>query len=159
MRFVGLVLLQVLVLNHINFLGYINPYLYIIFILALPVDMAHWKVIFMGFLLGLSIDFFGDTGGVHAAACLAIAYVRPKLLRASYGLSYDHRTIKFYEASFKERLVYISLIVVCHHLVLFTLTFFNLSHIILILKNTLFSSIFTIILMLITVSLTQQIKR
>ena len=41
-RFVFLVLLQVLILNNIQFSGYINPYFYIYFILLLPFDTPRW---------------------------------------------------------------------------------------------------------------------
>lgn len=158
-RFIFLVLLQVVVLNHINFLGYINPYFYIMFILILPVSLPNWQVIFLGFLLGLSIDIFGDSGGMHASASLVIAYLRPKLLRASYGISYDYQTVKFYDTSIKERLVFVTSMVVIHHLVLFSLIFFNFSHILLILKNTLYSSIFTIFLIMVSAALFQKVKR
>jgi|SRR5690625_464294 len=158
-RFVFFVLLQVIILNQINFLGYINPYLYILFILILPVSFPAWQVILLGFLLGLSVDIFEDSGGMHAAACLVISYLRPKLLRASYGLSYDYQTLKFYDTSFKERFIFVTLMVIIHHLVLFLLVFFNFSHSILILKNTLFSGIFTIFLILVTATLFQRIKR
>ncbi|HLS31727.1 MAG TPA: rod shape-determining protein MreD [Flavobacteriaceae bacterium] len=158
-RFIFLVLLQVVLLNHINFLGYINPYFYILFILILPVSLPSWQVIILGFLLGLSIDLFGDSGGMHAAACLVIAYFRPKLLRASYGISYDYQTVKFHDTSMKERVVFVISMTLIHHLVLFSLVFFNFSHLTLILKNTLYSSIFTIFLIMITASLFQRVKR
>lgn len=158
-RFIFFVLLQVVLLNHINFLGYINPYFYIMFILILPVSLPNWQVILLGFLLGLSIDVFGDSGGMHAAACLVIAYLRPKLLRASYGISYDYQTVKFNDTSMKERLVFVSSMVLIHHLVLFSLVFFNFSHLILILKNTLYSSIFTIFLIMVAATLFQKVKR
>lgn len=158
-RFIVLVLIQVLLLNHVNFLGYINPYLYVLFLILLPFDFAQWKVIILGFLLGLTIDVFGDTDGIHAAACLVVAYIRPILLRFSFGLSYDYQTIKFYKAPVEERFAYISLIVIIHHFVLFLLTFFNFDHIILIFKDTLFSSIFTILLILIVTTLFKKAKR
>jgi len=158
-RFVLLVLLQVIILNKINFLGYINPYLYIMFILILPVNYPNWQVIILGFLLGLSIDIFEDTGGIHAAACLVISYLRPGLLRASYGLSYDYQTVKFHDTSIKERLTFVTTMVFIHQLVLSLLVFFNFSYIILILKNTLFSGIFTILLILVVTSLFRKIER
>ena len=55
-RFSVLMLLQVIVLNHINFTGYVNPYAYLIFILLFPFDASKTLLIFLSFLLGLSID-------------------------------------------------------------------------------------------------------
>ena len=69
-RFILLVLVQVIVLNKINFLGYINPYIYILFIILFPIKNNRVLFIFLGFLLGLTVDLFLDSGGVHAAACV-----------------------------------------------------------------------------------------
>jgi rod shape-determining protein MreD len=80
LRFVLLVLLQVLLLNNINFLGYVNPYFYILFLVLYPFNTPQSLFMFLAFLLGLSIDAFEDSGGIHAAASLFIAYVRPVFL-------------------------------------------------------------------------------
>jgi len=57
-RFIVLILVQVLVLNSIEFLGYINPYIYILFIILFPINNNRPLFIFLGFLLGLTIDLF-----------------------------------------------------------------------------------------------------
>ncbi|MCX7546637.1 rod shape-determining protein MreD [Xanthomarina sp. F1114] len=149
-RFIILALLQVLVLSHINFLGYINPYLYILFILLFPLKNNRIIFLFLSFLLGLTIDMFLDSGGVHAAASVTIAYIRPFILKFSFGAVYDHQTMKFSNVEFGSKLTYITILTVVHHFVLFSLEIFNFYEIILILKNTLFSSIFTIILCILT---------
>lgn len=147
-RFVGLLLLQVIILNHINFLGYVNPYLYIIFILLFPFDGNKTLLIFSSFLLGLSIDFFGDSGGVHAAASVFIAFIRPSLLKFSFGVSYEYNSVKLHKVTFTERLLYVALMVLLHHIILYSLEIFSSSHILLILKSTLFSGVFSVILIL-----------
>ncbi|WP_432411792.1 rod shape-determining protein MreD [Rasiella sp. SM2506] len=147
-RFFLLIVVQILLFNHINFLGYVNPYPYLLFILVFPFTGNKGLLIFLGFLLGLSVDIFSDSGGVHAAACVFIAYVRPLLLKFSFGVSYEFNTIKLSKADFGARITYISAAVVLHHLILFSLEIFNISHIVLVLKSTLFSSIFTIVLLL-----------
>ena len=151
-RFILLVLAQSLVLNNINFLGYINPYIYILFIILFPIKNNRMLFIFLSFLLGLSVDLFLDSGGVHAAACVTMAYVRPLILKFSFGMIYEHQTIKFSNTEFGQRLTYFSIIIFIHHLLLFSLEIFNASNILLILKKTLFSGIFTILIcLLITV--------
>ncbi|MCB0461131.1 MAG: rod shape-determining protein MreD [Flavobacteriaceae bacterium] len=151
-RFIVLVLVQSLVLNNINFLGHINPYIYILFIILFPVKNNRMLFIFLSFLLGLSVDLFLDSGGVHAAACVTIAYVRPLILKFSFGMIYEHQTIKFSSMEFGQRLSYFAIITLIHHLLLFSLEIFNTSKILLILTKTLFSGIFTILLcLLITV--------
>jgi len=104
--------------------------------------------ILLSFLLGLFVDMFLDSGGIHAAAAVTIAFIRPAALKFSFGALYDHQTIKFSSTDFGQRITYISILTIIHHFILFSLDFFNLSKILLILKNTLFSSIFTIILCL-----------
>ena len=153
LRFISLVLLQVLLLNHINFLGYVNPYLYILFIIVFPLDGNRSLLIFLSFLLGLSIDLFGDSGGIHAGASVVVAYMRSLMLKFSFGVSYEYNMIKINKAPFIELMTYISLMVLVHHLVLFTLEIFSLSHILLLLKSTLFSGIFSVVLIFCTLLL------
>jgi len=148
LRFILLVFIQVLLLNHINFLGYINPYIYILFILLYPLSGNKGLLIFLSFLLGFSIDIFGDSGGVHAAASVFIAYIRPWILKFSFGISYEHNNIKLYKTSLAQQFTYIVAMVFLHHIILFSLEIFNLSHILLIIKSTLFSGIFSIILLM-----------
>lgn len=145
-RFIALVLLQVLVLNQIQFLGYINPYAYIYFILVFPLYGNKSLLIFLSFLLGLSVDAFSDTGGIHAAASVLIAWIRPVLLKFSFGVSYEYNTINFGKANISQQVTYILSMVLLHHLVLFSLEIFNVSHAMLILKSTLFSSIFSLVI-------------
>ncbi len=145
-RFVILILVQVFVLDHVNFLGDLNPYIYIIFILLAPLNINKSLFIFVSFVLGLTIDMFGDSGGVHASACLVIAFFRPVALRSVFGLSYEFQTVKLSNIGFGEKLAYVTLMVLTHHIVLFSLEIFNFSHILLIIKKTLFSSLFTIVI-------------
>lgn len=147
-RFVILVLIQVLVLDHVLFLGYINPYLYLFFIIYLPITTKRVNTLIIGFLLGLCIDIFNDTGGVHAASTLFIAYVRPIILRLSFGLSYDYNTLKLTKADFKNQFIYVLLMVFIHHLLMFSLEYFSINYWVEIMKNTVFSSIFSFILIL-----------
>lgn len=158
-RFIVLVLIQALVLNNINFLGFINPYIYILFIILYPIKNNRLLFIFLSFLLGLTVDLFLDSGGVHAAACVTIAYARPVILKSVFGAIYDHQTIKFSSTEFGQRITYFSIITLIHHLILFSLEIFNTSKIILILKKSLFSSIFTILLcILITILFSRKNK-
>jgi len=158
-RFIVLVLVQALVLNNINFLGYINPYIYILFIILFPIKNNRMLFIFLSFLLGLCVDLFLDSGGVHAAACVAIAFIRPLILKFSFGMIYEHQTIKFNNTEFGQRLSYFAILTFIHHLLLFSLEIFNTSKILLILTKTLFSGIFTVLLcLLITVLFSQKRK-
>lgn len=151
-RFIALAIFQVLILNHINFLGYINPYVYILFIALYPIKNNRILLLLLSFLLGLTIDLFLDTGGIHAAASVLIAYVRPVILKTSFGTIYEHQSIKFNSVDFGSKLTYFTLLTFLHHLVLFSLEIFSISKIIFVLQKTFLSSIFTILIsMVITI--------
>ena len=147
-QFVLLVLAQVIVFNNINLLGYINPYPYILFLLLYPFKANRSVLLIVAFASGLIMDVFGDSGGIHAAACITLAYLRPVALRIAFGVSYEYNTIRISNTTLYERFVYISFLVVIHHLVLFALEVFNISSILYVFQKTLFTSIFTILLCL-----------
>jgi len=146
LRFIALLLVQVVICNNINFLGYINPYVYIIFIFLFPIRDNRLVLLLVSFILGMLVDMFSDSGGVHAAAAVFLAYTRPILLKTSFGTLYEHHSIKFSNTEIGSLVTYITFGTVLHHFILFSLEIFNISSILLILKKTLFSSIFTIIL-------------
>ena len=158
-RFVFFVLLQLFILDNILFLGYVNPYLYILFILLLPISISSIQALLLAFLVGLSIDFFHNSGGVHAAACLVMAYFRPFALRNAFGINFDFKTLKFYDEGFKPLFVYVSIMVGIHHLVMFSLEAFNVELLSRVIKQTLYSGIFSITLILIVLYLIKPSKK
>jgi rod shape-determining protein MreD len=145
-RFITLLLVQVVICNNINFLGYINPYIYIVFIFLFPIRENRLILLVTSFLLGLLVDMFSDSGGVHAASAVCLAYARPVLLKSSFGMLYEHQSIKFSNTEVGSIISYIIFGTLIHHFVLFSLEVFNITNILLIVKKTLFSSIFTILL-------------
>jgi hypothetical protein len=145
-RFLMLLTAQVLVCNHINFLGYINPYIYILFILLYPVKNNRMLFILLSFILGLVVDLFMDSGGIHAAASVTIAYSRPVFLKFCFGTVYEHQYIKFENVEFGSKFSYFVLMTAIHHLILFYLEIFSISKILLVLQKALFSGIFTVLL-------------
>ena len=145
-RFVILVIFQVTLFNHINFLGYLNPYVYLIFILFFPIKNNRLVFISVCFLLGLTVDMFSDTGGINAAASVFIAYTRPLFLKFAFGTMYEHSNLKFDNTDFGNKFIYISILVLIHHFILFSLEIFDFSRILIILKKTLFSGVFTILM-------------
>ena len=84
-RFVVLVLLQVLVINHIRLGGYVHPYIYLIFIMLLPFSTPKWQLLVLGFALGLSVDLFTGTPGLHAGATTLMAFCRPSIIKLISG--------------------------------------------------------------------------
>lgn len=153
LRFVVLLLLQVLILNEVMLFGFVIPYIYPLFIILLPLNLNQIQALFLAFVMGLSVDFFEDTGGVHAAASLVIAYIRPLVLRFSFGINYDYQTLKFYNEGFKQRFNYLAIMIFSHHLIMFSLEAFSFQHVVLVLKNTLYSGCFSLFLMLLVIQL------
>ena len=157
--FISLVVAQVLIFNNINFAGTINPYPYILFVLLYPANNNRTLFIFLSFLLGLVVDIFSDSGGVHAAASVFLAYVRPVFLKLSFGRLYEHQSIKFSNTELGRLITYITLGTLLHHFTMFSLEIFSLSGILLILKKALFSSIFTVLLSVLIIILFSQNKK
>lgn len=158
-RFVLLILIQVLILSHFEVFGYINPYIYPLLIILLPFNINSIQKLLLAFVVGICIDFFEDSGGIHAAATLVIAYLRPLFLRNAFGLSYDYQTLKFYNAPFKSRFIYVSLMIIVHHAVLFTLEIFSVNHLLYLLEKIVYSSIFSMLIILITLNLIRKNRR
>lgn len=77
LRFIALLLVQVFVLDNIHLGGYINPYLYLLFILLLPFEIPGWLLLLSSFAMGFGVDMFSGTGGIHAAASTLMAFTRP----------------------------------------------------------------------------------
>ncbi|MDY2586977.1 rod shape-determining protein MreD [Winogradskyella aquimaris] len=158
-RFVILLLAQVIICSHINFMGYINPYIYIIFVFLFPIRENRLVLLVISFLLGLLVDIFLDSGGVHATASVLLAYARPVFLKTSFGMLYEHQSIKFTNTELGSLITYITLGTLTHHIMLFSLEVFSVTSILLILKKTLFSSIFTIILCILIIILFSRNKK
>ncbi len=149
--FIGLILLQVIVLNNINFLGYINPLYYIWFVFLYPIRKDDASVLVLSFLLGLIIDMFADSGGINAAATLLIAFIRIPVLQSVLGKrELDYATMNIFKLPFSKLLAYVVILTTIHHFVVFGMEYFKWSKFGTILLNTVLTSIFTIILTLIS---------
>jgi rod shape-determining protein MreD len=158
-RFIMLLAIQIVLFNNINFLGYISPYPYILYIILYPVNSNRSGLIISSFLLGITMDMFCNSGGVHAAASLILAYYRPYIFKFSFGLSYEYQTIRLNDSLTPERFSFILVSVVLHHIILFILEAFHFKFIWDMLLRTLFSSIFTIIVSIIIIYLIKPNKR
>ena len=128
LRFVVVVLFQVLVMDHVLINGYMIPYVYLLFILLMPFETPRWLQLLAGFGLGLAIDLFSNTLGMHTAATVLAAFARSYMLdllapRDGYEPDSFPR-IHYY--GFYWFLKYTLVIVFIHHLALFYLEVFQL---------------------------------
>jgi len=147
-----LIFVQVLVLNNIQFSGYINPYLYVLFILMLPFNTPNWLVLFLSFLLGIFVDAFSNSFGMHTAAATFIGFCRPYILqvmrpRDGYDNN-DKPTIR--DMGMNWYLTYSGILVALHHFVYFYIEVFRFNEIFAIFSRIFLSSVFTMLLLVLT---------
>lgn len=148
-RFLILVLFQVLVLNNIQFLGYINPYLYILFILSLPVQTPRWFTLVLAFAIGLTIDIFSNTPGTHAFATVLIAFLRNGTIKLFTSIEEGNNpTPSFYTFGVSAYIKYVVLMVIIHHTTLFFLEAFSFVNFWIVSSKIVLSSFFSILLIM-----------
>lgn len=143
--FVGLVLLQVLILNNVHIAGYATPFLYVYFILKFGSGTSRNELMLWAFFLGLTIDVFADTPGMNAAAAVLLAFVRPSLLR----LFTPRDTLDSIIPSFKTMgiasfLKYTVASAFIHNLALLTIEFFSFSSVLLLLLRVVSCTLLTV---------------
>jgi len=131
----------------------------VLFIILYPVNGNKTGLLAASFFLGLLMDMFWNSGGVHAAACVVLAYFRPSIFKFSFGLSYEYQTVKLNDVLTPERFSFILISVVIHHFVLFFLEIFNMSFLWDILVRTVLSTLFTILTCIIIIYLIKPSKR
>ncbi|HRY97852.1 MAG TPA: rod shape-determining protein MreD [Bacteroidales bacterium] len=151
LRFFVLLVLQVFVLDNVHLGGYINPYLYVLFVLLLPFETPGWLVLTSSFLLGIGVDIFSGTGGIHAAALTLMAFMRPLTLtfiasRREYEPGINP-TIA--DLGLQWFVSYAGFLILVHHLSLFMLEMFSFSGFFDTLKRAFLSSLVTFTLILI----------
>ncbi|HRG18064.1 MAG TPA: rod shape-determining protein MreD [Flavobacterium lutivivi] len=158
-RFILLLMAQVLIFNRINLFGYINPFPYILFIILYPVNGNRYGLLISSFFLGLIMDMFCNSGGVHAASCLILANYRPYIFKFSFGLSYEYQTVKLNDVLTPERFSFILIAVVLHHFTLFILEIFSFYFIWDIIERTVLTTLFTLITCIIIIYIIKPSKR
>jgi len=149
-RFILLVLFQVILLNKVQYSGYINPYLYVLFILMLPVRTPGWIVLLSSFLIGITVDMFSDTIGLHASASVFMGFIRPIIINLlSPKENFDttiYPGIKYF--SLKWFLTFSLILVISHHLIIFYMEIFSFKEFFRTFLRVLFSSSATLILII-----------
>lgn len=147
-RFLFLVMLQVLLLNHIQWSGFVNPYVFLLFVLLLPYETPKWLLLISALLIGLTIDMFGNTGGMQAAATVLMAFARPGILRLIAPRDgYEAETkLTPYAMGFKWFFTYVSFAVLVHHLAYFYIEVFRFAEFFITFFKAILNSAVTILL-------------
>ncbi len=160
-RFVVLVILQVLVLNHIQFSGFVNPYPYILFILLLPFQIHPSLLLLLSAAMGLCIDIFSFTPGMHTSAAVLLGFARPFVLQflAPHDGYEGLRFPGIRPFGFRWFLKYALLATLLHHTFLFFVEAFEFANFFHTLFRILLSSFFTVLLVILAEYLVSGPKR
>ena len=151
-RFLVLVLVQILVVNNIQISGYIVPNFYVLFILLMPFETPRWLLLPVAFALGISVDLFTQTPGMHAAATVFMAYLRPWVLEMSAPRDgYEPGSYpRLYYYGFQWFLRYTVILVLSHHFILFYIEVFRFSEFFSTLLRVLLSSLSSVVLIILS---------
>jgi rod shape-determining protein MreD len=149
--FVVIVLIQVAIMNNLQFSGFVNPYFYILFILLLPVNIPNYQLLFSGFLLGITIDIFANTPGIHASATVFVSFLRPFLFN-SYNFDDKEKVLipSLRNIGVRSFVKYAALMILIHHFFLFFIEVFSFSGFLYTMLRAVLSSIFTFVVILIS---------
>lgn len=122
LRLIIFLAVQVFILNQVPFLHrFIVPYLYFLFILWLPFSVSRLGLLIIGFFTGLLIDYFTITPGMHAAACVLVAYARPfviNLLIPKDTEEFNYREPSPRALGWAPYAVYVLVLTLFHHVYL-----------------------------------------
>jgi rod shape-determining protein MreD len=147
-----LIFIQVFLLKNITLYNLSTPYIYILFILLLPFEIPNLALFILSFLLGITIDAFYDTPGLHAAACVLLALVRILFISVTVQKEgFDNEpepTLSI--MGVRWFFTYALILTFTHHFFLFSLEAFNFAELKYSIGRVIFSSMFTMFLILVS---------
>ena len=144
-RYVVVMLLQVLLFNQLQLWGACHPYIYVLCLLMMPITLSHSVDMVIGALVGLAMDVFCNSLGIHTASCILIMFIRPYLIGAIVNdKDRLNEQISLRAIGMEAMLKYTVILVLIHHFVVFSLAAWSWHHIGFVLLETLVSSIVTI---------------
>jgi len=153
-RFVLFILVQYYVLFQIRPLHqFVVPYVYYLYVLWLPFSMGRMSLMFVSFAFGLTLDYFTQTPGLHAAACTLIAYVRGfvvNILIPQEGAEQNYKSPSPVSMGWAPYAVYVLVLTLVHHVYLVFLEWLQFGSFLFFLGKVLATSGISLMLVLIT---------
>lgn len=160
-NFLIIMLVQLFVLNDIVIKSSISllgipafiPMLYPLILLLLPVNTPSWAAMLLGFFTGLIMDYFCNTPGMHAAACVLLCYIRPFLLNLFFQQSTKDLggiVPSLFRMGIASFLIYVSISILIHHLFFYILQIWSFRNILFILFKTFLSGILSVLLIVLS---------
>ena len=149
--FISLIIIQVLILNQVQFSGFANPYIYILFILLLPFNAPQYLVLLLAFLIGFSVDIFSNSLGIHSAASVFIAFIRPLVVRIISNKEEDRNEYPgLKQNKFRWFMYYTTILVFVHHFILFYLEIFTFSNFLGTFSKIILSSVLSVFIIILS---------
>jgi len=144
-RYFLVMLLQVLLFDQLQLLGVCHPYIYILCLLMMPITLPHSADMIIGAVVGMIMDIFCNSLGVHTASCIFIMFIRPYLIGAIVNdKDRLNEQITLRTLGMEPLLKYVVILVLAHHLMVFLLAAWSWSHIGFVAVETIVSSLITI---------------
>lgn len=127
--FVAAMLCQILIFSNINMGGYVNPYMYIMFIILLPMEVRGPWLLLLGAATGVTMDLLSGTAGLYAIATIWVAFVRPTVLNFTAGRDVvESKGIPSVgKLGARKYIVYSTMLVLLFNIVLFSLEAYNIN--------------------------------
>ena len=140
-------LLQIFFMRNMVLFNYAFCFIYIAGILILPAEISRMYLLFIGFAVGFTVDIFSNTFGIHAAATVLIAYLRPFLIHYQMESKGAERAdIGIRSQGIGAFLAYILPLIFIHHAMLFLLEINNFGMILHTLLRIAASTLFTLLM-------------
>jgi len=160
-NFIVIMMVQLFILNDIVIKSSITlmgipvfiPLIYPLILLLLPVNTPHWLTMLLGFMVGITMDLFSNTPGVHASACVVLGYVRPYLLNLFFQQNIKElgdTVPTLFRMGFRSFLLYILFALVIHHCYYYIIQIWSFKNILLIVYKTILSTLLSIILIILS---------
>lgn len=161
LRFVGLLLLQVLVIDDIRLGYYIHPYVYVLYIFLLPFNIPNWQLLLSGFAMGFAVDLFNGTPGLNASATVFMAFIRPFVINAMTRRNdiNENEEPSLDNMGAGRFIVYSLLMLLAHNMLLFMLEAFSFKLFGIVLLQTLLSVLSSLMLIIIILLLFKKNKK
>lgn len=122
-----LMLLQVAVVNNMVLFRMVHPHIYVMILAILPFAMPQWSILLISFGVGIVMDLFTYTPGMHASACVMAGFMRPHLLNLFNPIQgvNEAEAPHVHALGFGNFLLYLLAFVLFHHLVLHLVEVFS----------------------------------
>ena len=143
-RYIVVMLLQILLFDQLQLWNVCHPYIYILCLLMMPITLPHSVDMVIGAVVGLVMDIFCNSLGIHTAACIFIMFIRPYLIGALINdKDRLNDEINLHSIGAEAFLKYVAILVPIHHFTVFMLGAWSWSHIGFVLLETLVSVVLT----------------